>query len=38
MAGDGKMAMYKDVIELKSDYHQVLTHTCCAMAGPGGSS
>jgi hypothetical protein len=25
MAGDGKMAKYKDVIELKSDYHRVLT-------------
>lgn len=25
MAGDGKMAKYKDVIELNSDDHRVLT-------------
>jgi hypothetical protein len=25
MAGDGKMAKYKDVIEVKSDDHRVLT-------------
>jgi hypothetical protein len=38
MAAEGRMAKYKDVIELKSAEHRVLTSPCWAMTGSGTSS